>query len=52
MYLPGGPGVEVRAGAEARVGALEVVGIGVGMLLPLVRAFSASLSLPIRGGRL
>lgn len=47
-YKPDRPEAKVGAGVE--VGALEVAGIGVGMLLPLVETlavFSASSSLPV-----
>ena len=44
MYLPGGPG------AEAGVGALEAVRVGMGVPLPLEEAFPLSSSMPARGG--
>lgn len=48
MYLPGGP----RVDAKGDVGALEMAEIGVGVPLPLVRAFLASLFLPAEDKRL
>ena len=58
MYQPGGPRMEVRArtGAEirmrarARIEALEVAGVEVGMLLSLIEAPPTSSSLPVRKG--